>query len=389
MNVALLMLGVGDEYCGGAERFFSYFFDIYKQAGGRHRLYFITDRTTFKTLLKLNRLPQRERVKIIPEANNRFKRVIDPFFFVLTLLLNRIHIVHVTSYGRNYYDRIKAIEKIPSFLRPKLIINIVDCEIPYGYLDETHAKHGAYIQRYKPLFENIHIDGIYTWYERFRQFADEHTIIRSRPFTGVASTRFADEEVVKKNTAKQDEIVYAARLVEQKRPSWFVEAVRVLAETTPALMKGWKFSIYGRGPQEAALRKQIEMNNLGEWLEMDSRPDMTDVFQRSKCFVSTQDYENFPSLSMSKAMAAGNAIIARNVGQTANYVKDGLNGILLKEDSPKGLSDAIRYYLEHSELHASMQESSFRIIREEHTRENFIKEIEKFWEEVKRGPTEE
>ena len=48
---------------------------------------------------------------------------------------------------------------------------------------------------------------------------------------------------------------------------------------------------------------------------------------------------------MNEAMAAGNVIIARDVGQTNLFVKDSLNGLLLKSDNPTGLADAIKWFI--------------------------------------------
>ena len=109
---------------------------------------------------------------------------------------------------------------------------------------------------------------------------------------------------------------------------------------------------------------------------------MGNFFSDSKCFVSTQDFENFTSLAMLEAMACGNAVVARNVGQTNFFVKDGVNGILAKEDSAKGIAEALKFYIEHPEKHEAMKTESIRIAREENTAEKFIQHLDSFWKKI-------
>jgi glycosyltransferase involved in cell wall biosynthesis len=109
---------------------------------------------------------------------------------------------------------------------------------------------------------------------------------------------------------------------------------------------------------------------------------MTHIFEESKCFISTQDFENFPSLAMNEAMAAGNAIISRNVGQTNLFVKHLINGVLTDSDTAEGLASAIEYYISHPQMHEGMQNESIRLTEEVHTFENFKFQIENFWDKT-------
>ncbi len=78
-------------------------------------------------------------------------------------------------------------------------------------------------------------------------------------------------------------------------------------------------------------------------------------------------------------MAAGNAIIARNVGQTHFFVKNNKNGFLLDRDIPEDLADKLENYISNEELHDSFARESIRLIKEVHTSRNFIDQIDNFW----------
>ena len=85
---------------------------------------------------------------------------------------------------------------------------------------------------------------------------------------------------------------------------------------------------------------------------------------------------------MNEAMAAGNAIISRNVGQTNLFVKHLVNGVLTDSDTAEGLASAIEYYISNPQLHEAMQNESIRLTEEVHTFENFKSQIENFWDKT-------
>jgi glycosyltransferase involved in cell wall biosynthesis len=85
---------------------------------------------------------------------------------------------------------------------------------------------------------------------------------------------------------------------------------------------------------------------------------------------------------MNEAMAAGNAIISRNVGQTNLFVKHLVNGILAYPDTEEGLANAIEYYITNPQIHKSMQNESIRLTEEVHTFQNFKSQIENFWDKT-------
>jgi glycosyltransferase involved in cell wall biosynthesis len=112
---------------------------------------------------------------------------------------------------------------------------------------------------------------------------------------------------------------------------------------------------------------------------------MAPVFARSRLFVSTQAFENFTSLAMLEAMAAGNAVIAEDVGQTREFVRPGENGHLVTSATADAFADAMADYLRHPERQDAMATESRRVATEVHTIEHFAGDITTFWRDVLRG----
>jgi glycosyltransferase involved in cell wall biosynthesis len=134
---------------------------------------------------------------------------------------------------------------------------------------------------------------------------------------------------------------------------------------------------------EADTRARIEQHGLRDRLTLSKTPDMSAVFAVSKLFVSTQAYENFTSLAMLEAMAAGNAVVAENSGQTSEFVKDGGNGYALAVPaSADAFADAIADYLSHPERHDQMAAESRRLAVDVHNIDHFAADITAFWTDL-------
>ena len=193
-------------------------------------------------------------------------------------------------------------------------------------------------------------------------------------------SRFADTSKFKPSTTKEKVIVFASRMHFQKRPDWFIKAISILKKENFTELTNWKFHFLGDGDLSKEMEELIITKGLENLVIRKYSGDLSSIYPTTSCYVSTQDFENFPSLSMMEAMACGNAIISRNVGQTSLMVKDEENGLLLKEDSPKGLAKMLKKYITSSnEQRVGMQNESLRLVKEVHTPVSFIAQIEDFW----------
>lgn len=383
-NVALFIFGITElKGGGGAERFFADFFDIYNKKETKHKLYYLIDKNSVANLNKVGKLSGTKNILNFNIVSNRFKDTLEFYQIVKYIITKGIRIIHIPLYSVSYIPLIKKLNGLPSFLKPKIVINIVNCYVPFAIKDETHISHKGIKDTYQPLFNTVNIDGYFCWNQNFVDYINTENIYKekNKPLLYAITSRFSDVDkffpAEKKNT-----IVFAARLDHQKHPQWFVEAINTLKKQDPDLIKTWKFILSGDGPLRNSLIEFAEKNNLKENIDFVIEGDLSKLLNTSKAYVSCQDYDNFPSLAMAEAMAAGNAIIARNVGQTDLFVKHKKNGLVLEKDSPEGLANAMKYYIENDSMHTSMANESVRLMKEVHTADNFIKQIDKYWTKI-------
>lgn len=382
-NIALFHIGISNlSGGGGAQRFFIDFFYRYYNGSPKHNLFFFTDKNSYNDItLKSDYQKIRKRILKLLNINNRFKKILENIHLLYIIIVYRLDLIHICQYyHETFYDKLIFIQKLPKNIRPKIVINFIHCTFPYEYNNTGSKAFKIFHQKFDPLFQNIKIDGIYSWYDLFKEYVEKNKIIRSNPFIYPVKYCFCNSENFFPANEKKNIIVFAAWLTAQKNPLMFIEAINLLDKS---FLEGWKVLICGQGEQEEIVKQKIKDYHLADWAELRNNvTDMAAIFNESKCFVSTQEYENFTSLSMNEAMASGNAIIARNVGQTYYYVKENSNGFLAKEDSAKGIADCLINYLKHPTLHERMQKESVRICYEVHTANNFIKEIDDFWEKI-------
>ncbi|MBI2722901.1 MAG: glycosyltransferase [Bacteroidetes bacterium] len=402
-GVAFLIIGIPDlSGSGGAERFFADFFEIYNdQQSPKRKLIFLTDDTS--NLTKIGKFKKHvssifslrvNRKNQLTDMQWRYPSLKNAFLFLNELPLclsiinilrkQNIKILHIPLYEDKDYYLFKLIDSFP-FFRPKLVLNIVDCRIPYYYFKNEPEYSYASAKNYSRLFNTIKIDAVYSWYEAFKEFTSKNNIVKSQPPVTVIKSRFTSAKLISDQQLlnKKNSIVFAGRLDIQKNPLFFLEAINLVAKEIPGL-RNWKVEMYGKGELEGEIIRFIKEHQLTELVSLSFTSDLTSVFADSKCYISTQEFENFPSLAMAEAMANGNMIISRNVGQTYYFVRDGVNGFLSQTDTPKGLADCIikMLHLNNEEI-LRMGRAGISILKEEHNSDNFIKQTDDFWDSVK------
>lgn len=134
---------------------------------------------------------------------------------------------------------------------------------------------------------------------------------------------------------KEPWVVFAGRLVEDKNPLLFVEAVPMIRAAVPEA----RFSLFGEGPLAEGVRATAARLRIEEVLETGFRPDLHEVLARARVFVSLQREDNYPSQSLLEAMSGGLAVVATDVGLTWQLV-DEETGLRVKPD-PEEVAQAV------------------------------------------------
>jgi glycosyltransferase involved in cell wall biosynthesis len=395
-NVAFLLTEVKDlSGAGGAERFFYDFYKRNNQSTSKQiNIYFYTDCVSNLEKVSYNASKDDKLIKFKSFRNNFFKSKTDKVKFLnkpadfirniltfvplyLSCLKNNIKVLHLPLYESKDYRLVWLFDKFTLAFRPKISLSIVDCRIPYRYFLKDNVYYYSNFITYGDLFNKVKIDGVLSWYELFKKFAEENNVIKHNKFIYCVKSRYSIVDLVECIHQKEKQIVFAGRLDDQKDPEFFIRAVNEVVKQKKA--EGYIFKIYGKGPLQTNLEKYISENNLKDFVSVGFNPQMKEVFVKSQCFVSTQLYENFPSMSMAEAMACENVIIAKNVGQTNLFVKDGYNGFLCEESNIKDLAEKIIRFIElDGEKKNIMGKNSSLLMQNVHNFRNFQEQFEEY-----------
>lgn len=139
--------------------------------------------------------------------------------------------------------------------------------------------------------------------------------------------------------AKEPLVAFVGRMVGIKQPLLFVEAAALVARRHPDA----RFVMVGDGPLEEAVRASARERGIEDRLTVAATVDVAPVLARSSVFASLQVSENYPSQSLLEAMSAANAVVATDVGRTAQLV-DGSTGTRVASSST-AVAEAIDAYL--------------------------------------------
>ncbi|HXG77147.1 MAG TPA: glycosyltransferase family 4 protein [Gaiellaceae bacterium] len=127
-----------------------------------------------------------------------------------------------------------------------------------------------------------------------------------------------------------------ARLSAQKDISLVLHAL-----TRPGL-GSWSLSVFGDGPERAAVERQINDLHLADRVVLHGDvPDVRGRLSRFDAFVLPSNWEGLP-FSILEAMAAGLPVVASNVGGVSEAVVHEETGLLVERGDVGGMAAALR-----------------------------------------------
>ncbi len=378
-RVGVVLVGAGDlTGGGGAERYFADLFLAWRASADAHGcdLWLITDAESRSHLAAVGRILGTERVIVLEPAWGPCA-LWQGLAMRRMALDGRFDLLHLSLALPRHLPWIWSISKRSA--RARVTVNINDLEVAPA-LEAGRRPHGMDLEwrTYLAYFSSRTVDGFMVWY---RRLVDQLARFRAHCPVPIRPARYCFVDVSHFTPAaeKRDEVVFAGRFVPVKMPALFVDAIAAARQRAPDLVNRWRFRMLGKGPLESALREQVVQAGLADILSVEYTEDTGAVLAYSRLFVSTQDEENFTSLAMLEAMACGNAIVARDVGQTREFVRDGSNGILAAGANAESVADAMLRCMAAPDDLARMGAESRRITLEEHCVEHVLDEFDEFW----------
>ena len=199
---------------------------------------------------------------------------------------------------------------------------------------------------------------------------------------GVDTELFAPE----KNDSKLKELlkignhplaIYVGRLVAPKKVDYLLEAMYLLKKSDFLV----KLFIIGDGPSRKNLENLCRQKGLDDsvvfWGSL-SREEFLKFLKAADIFVYASEREGVPTAIL-EALSTGKPVIASAVGGIPDIIKDGYNGLLVKDNSGSGFSAKLQTLLKDEPLRRKMGVNAREFAESHLSKEIIVPEIEKIY----------
>jgi glycosyltransferase involved in cell wall biosynthesis len=182
----------------------------------------------------------------------------------------------------------------------------------------------------------------------------------------VPSGSAIDVEHYQPSPAKEPLVIFIGRLIEDKNPVLFLEALPAILKAVPAA----RFFLLGDGPLRPQVEQALDRLRLRRFVELGFRADLAPVLGKARVFVSLQRQDNYPSQSLLEAMACGAVPVATDVGLTWKLV-DETTGIRVKPD-PGPIAEVVIALLQDSQRCDRLGRAARQRVVEQHSDERYL-----------------
>jgi glycosyltransferase involved in cell wall biosynthesis len=136
------------------------------------------------------------------------------------------------------------------------------------------------------------------------------------------------------------------------------------------------FHVVGEGELRCEFENVLnEMEIPNRFYGTLTQAELFEILKLSDCILLPSKSEGFPKV-LAEAMNFGCIPIASNVGSISHYIKDGTSGIIMNDNSAKGLNDAWQNFLKlNSDTKLTLTQNGYEI-SQKFTFENYVNNLE-------------
>jgi len=181
---------------------------------------------------------------------------------------------------------------------------------------------------------------------------------------------------------KQNFIFYIGRLSEEKGIKNLIDAIEMLK--TQNRLNDHILKITGTGPQEQALKDQVEKLNLNEEVIFTGfcqkfSTEWTDLMQNARVSVLPSIwYDNSPN-TISESMAFGTPAIVSDRGGSKEQLTDGKNGLVYAADNIGELAEKIAELINDPDKAERFGQNAIKHVRQLNSEEKYYAELMKIY----------
>ncbi|MCI8966628.1 MAG: glycosyltransferase family 4 protein [Lachnospiraceae bacterium] len=268
---------------------------------------------------------------------------------------------------RNFCVRFGALREIWSAYKPDVILSFLGknnlmavataaflpSKVAVSVRGEPTMEYEGRLMQMIARFVFRFADGVVLQTEGARAFFPKAVQKKSVILSNPLNEQFLNKRICEE---REDLIVAAGRLDENKNHAMLIHAFAKIAEEYPAV----KLVIYGEGTLRTVLEALVEEKGLGGRISLPgSVSDVADHICKARIFTLTSNTEGMPN-SIMEAMALGIPVIATDCpcGGPSALIEDGVNGLLVPVGDAFALADAFRRIFEDREFELRLRENA-------------------------------
>lgn len=218
--------------------------------------------------------------------------------------------------------------------------------------------------------------------ERFPEITNKVKVIPM----GVDSKIFRKRAIKKPQKYSKNRILlFVGRLSDQKGLQYLIDSMRDISRYEPSI----KLLIIGEGPYKKELEQRIHERGVDKHVEFLGSLTMQDIAK----YHNYADIFVMPSLaaktgtealglSLLEAMSSGCAVVGTNIGGIPFAIKDGYNGILVKQRDPHELSHAVITLLKDRKKAEKLGKNAAEFARKSYSWEKVSMEFSKIYKNL-------
>lgn len=357
LSILIILTGESLEGGGGAERRFVSAFNVLS-IERKLNVRLLVNRSLLSSMQKIGLLNDCTNVYVI-EERRIFNKMCYNLSVIRYIIFNRPHILHLPLIQK----RLVPVYLFLFFLKRFLGVKVVGTIASYLYAYRLHSKISDRLLYSVFLSSADMLDSLYSKTQLKRLFA-------VTPCSFVDYSRFIP-------LSKENVVVFLGRLISQKNPILFLEAIEILLTQTNKDFSTWRFVISGDGPLKKQILDFVAEKKLDLYVSV-CRGNPASLLGKSKIFVSLQEHENYPSQSLLEAIACKNIIIATDVGDTRRILGGSHSAILIPSEK-LALAEALAQAIDSEESLFAETEKLRDKVMKEHTLERFTQYLKELW----------
>ncbi|GAA2329650.1 glycosyltransferase family 4 protein [Streptomyces kunmingensis] len=264
------------------------------------------------------------------------------------------------EFGYRYFDRRLELA-LGTYLRSLTDGVLVTTRPALNFLSAAHATNGVVRVAQEHMNHGTHRPDvqrrIVETYERFdavavlteRDRAEYARLLPAARVVRIPNAVHSLDQTLSDHGAKI--VVAAGRLFPQKGFDLLIPAWAKLVETYP----DWQLRIYGSGEKKAQLRALIEEHHLYNHVLLMGHTDrLDDELAKSSLYVLSSRFEGLPMV-MIEAMSHALPVVSFDCPTgPSDVLTHGVDGLLVPEQDPDALADALGRLMGDRELRAQM-----------------------------------